>query len=290
MTTRTQDLVFTLYGDYLLPRGGMAWIGSLIELLGTLDISEQAVRSAASRMARKGWLSTEKCGRHSHYSLTPKAVSLLQEGARQIFNLPQDDWDGNWYLITYAFSDEQKRKRHRLRNRLSWIGFGQLNNGTMISPRYNRHEVEAILCDLKAHAHVHRFRAKSINAQDNNALARQSWDLDELGRCYEHFVAKYQPQFERDLLIHQDEDSPSPAHYFQRRFWLMHDYRYFPFRDPYLPSKLLPKGWMGAAAATLFQKYHSILQEGAFAFVNDVLAEAPQNSFTGHHSSREVTQ
>ncbi|MDH4137857.1 MAG: phenylacetic acid degradation operon negative regulatory protein PaaX, partial [Anaerolineae bacterium] len=30
---RSQDLVFTLYGDYIRHRGGEAWTGSLIELL-----------------------------------------------------------------------------------------------------------------------------------------------------------------------------------------------------------------------------------------------------------------
>lgn len=280
MATRTQDLVFTLYGDYLLPRGGTAWIGSLIELLDTLDVSEQAVRSTASRMARKGWLSSVKHGRHSYYSLTPKAVSLLEEGTRQIFNPPQDEWDQTWYLITYAFSDKHTRKRHRLRNRLSWIGFGQLNNGTMISTRYNNREVDAILCDLKAHSHVHIFQAKSLSTQDNHVLARESWDLDELERRYEQFVAKYRPQFERDLRVHQNGNSPSLAHYFLQRFWLMHEYRYFPFHDPYLPSELLPEGWMGNSAATLFQKYHNILQEKAFLYVNNILAKAPQHSLT----------
>ncbi len=289
MATRTQDLIFTLYGDYLLPQGGAAWVGSLIELLGTLDVSEQAVRSATSRMARKGWLSSEKQGRNSYYSLTPKAVSLLEEGTRQIHNLPQDEWDGNWYLITYAFSDEQTQKRHKLRNRLSWIGYGQLNNGTMISPRNNCREVDAILRDLKAHVYVHRFQAKSINTQDNDALARESWGLDELGRRYEQFIAKYQPQFERDLQFYQNGNSPSLAHYFQQRFWLMHEYRYFPFHDPYLPSELLPEGWLGNVAATLFQKYHSILQEKAFIYVNQILTKAPQNLFTSEDDPQEVS-
>lgn len=289
MANRTQDLIFTLYGDYLLPRGGTAWIGSLIELLGALDVSEQAVRSATSRMARKGWLSSERDGRHSYYSLTPKAVSLLEEGTRQIFNLPQDEWDGNWYLITYAFSEKQTRKRHKLRNRLSWIGFGQLNNGTMISPRDRCHEVDAILRDLKAHAHVYRFQAKSINNQDNDALARESWDLDELGRLYAQFITKYQPQFERDFQFYKNGNSPSLAHYFQQRFWLMHEYRYFPFHDPYLPSELLPEGWLGKAAATLFQKYHTILQEKAFIYVNQIMAKTPQNSLASEYDSQEVS-
>jgi len=53
---RSQDLVFTLYGDYLRHRGGEAWTGSLIGLLRLLGLWEQAVRSTLSRMSRKGWL------------------------------------------------------------------------------------------------------------------------------------------------------------------------------------------------------------------------------------------
>jgi phenylacetic acid degradation operon negative regulatory protein len=56
----SQDMVFTLYGDYLRHRGGKAWTGSLIELLGLFGLSEQAVRSTLSRMSRKGWLESRE--------------------------------------------------------------------------------------------------------------------------------------------------------------------------------------------------------------------------------------
>ena len=41
---RTQFLIFTLFGDYILSREGWAWTGSLIRLLGLLGVSSQAVR------------------------------------------------------------------------------------------------------------------------------------------------------------------------------------------------------------------------------------------------------
>jgi phenylacetic acid degradation operon negative regulatory protein len=63
--SNTQDMVFTLYGDYIRHRGGEAWIGSLIELLGLFGISEQAVRSTLSRMSRKGWLNSRRTSRYS---------------------------------------------------------------------------------------------------------------------------------------------------------------------------------------------------------------------------------
>jgi DNA-binding transcriptional regulator PaaX len=45
MGYRTQDLILTLYGDYLASRGGEAWIGHIIELMAGLNTSAQAVRS-----------------------------------------------------------------------------------------------------------------------------------------------------------------------------------------------------------------------------------------------------
>ena len=55
---RPQDLVFTLYGEYLLGREDAPWVGAIIALLHPFGLSEGAVRTVLSRMARKGWLET----------------------------------------------------------------------------------------------------------------------------------------------------------------------------------------------------------------------------------------
>ena len=144
MSTRTQDLIFTLFGDYISHRGDTVWIGALIELLQALGVSEQAVRSTASRMARKSWLQTARRGRISYYSMTPRMADLLQKGSQRIYYPAQDTWDGQWYLISYALSDELENVRHELRKRLAWLGFGRLGNGTWISPRDRHDELFAI--------------------------------------------------------------------------------------------------------------------------------------------------
>ena len=100
--SHTQDMIFTLYGDYTRHRGGEAWTGSLIELLGLFGLSGQALCSTLSRMSQKGWLKNRKAGRHSFYSLTPKCIALLEEGARRIFHPRSDPWNGRWYLLTYS--------------------------------------------------------------------------------------------------------------------------------------------------------------------------------------------
>lgn len=276
MNVRTQDLIFTLYGDYFLEKGGTAWIGSVIQLLGALDVSEQAVRSAASRMARKGWLETHRDGRKSYYSLTRRAVTLLTEGAEQIFQPPPDEWDGCWYLLTYAFSDDLSSVRHKLRQRLTWLGFGQLAPGTMISPRNLREKVRAILDELDAHDYAHYFRADHVGFSGHDSrFVYACWDLNDLRRRYERFLDKYQPQFERDSRDLEKGNGRSAVYYFRQRFWLIHDYRFFPFHDPYLPSELLPDSWPGQTAVRLFKNYHALLGDEAGAYVDDVLAQAP---------------
>lgn len=274
--TRTQDLIFTLYGDYLHRRDGTAWVGSLIELMATLGASEQAVRSTVSRMARNGWLSSEKRGRNSYYSLTRAAVQLLDKGTQQIFSPPQDDWRGNWFLVTYSFSSEQDGLRHELRKHLTGLGFGQLSNGVWLSPRDQQDDVNQILDDLRIAPYVDTFRAEHLYSGSNaHTLAQRCWDLTELNAQYTAFVETYQPAYERDCIAGDAGEPLSLAYAFEQRFWLVHEYRYFPFHDPYLPAELLPEDWRGHEAVSLFQAYQTLLKERANAYVDHVLSAAP---------------
>jgi PaaX-like protein len=58
---RAQFLILTLFGDYILPRGGTIWTTSLLALLDLLGVGERAARSALSRMSARGWLAA-----HTH--------------------------------------------------------------------------------------------------------------------------------------------------------------------------------------------------------------------------------
>ena len=46
---RPQSMLFTLYGDYIVHRGGEVWVGSLIQIAAQFGLSAQAVRSSLSR-------------------------------------------------------------------------------------------------------------------------------------------------------------------------------------------------------------------------------------------------
>jgi phenylacetic acid degradation operon negative regulatory protein len=69
------------------------------------------------------------------------------------------------------------------------------------------------------------------------------------------------------------------------RFMLIHEYRSSPCVDPNLPPELLPEDWLGDEAAQVFQRYHDLLSKQAEAFVDAVLAQAPEREATCKKSS-----
>lgn len=269
---RPGDLVFSLYGEYLLARPEPVWVGSLIDLLGRLGLSENATRTALSRMARRGWLSAERHGRRSHYGLTARGRRLLEEGARRIHQPPLDrPWDGAWHLVAYSVPEEQREARDRLRHRLLWLGFGSLGGGLWISPHDQRAAVEDVARELGVTEHVELFRAEHRGFSDATRLVARCWDLRAIHRRYAAFARAWEPRF-RDALAASAEGALEPQNAFVQRFGLIHEYRDFLRIDPHLPRALLPHDWAGGRAAHLFESFRDLLTEPADDFVEQVLA------------------
>ncbi len=268
---RPQDLVFTLYGDYLLRRPGAVWVGSLIALLRPLGLSAAATRTVLSRMSRKGWLETERSGRRSYYALTARGRRLLEAGEARIYRPPRDEpWDGLWYLVAYSVPEEHRRVRDRLRVRLQWLGFGQLGNGLWISPHALRGEVNELAGELGASDHVELFRAQYQGYSSVEALVSRCWDLAAVDARYGAFIERWGAVHER-CSAELEAGRLSPEECYELRFRLVHEYREFPLSDPYLPRRLLPAGWKGEAAAALFEAFHEVLTAPASSYVESVL-------------------
>ena len=268
-------MIFTLYGDYIRHRGGEAWTGSLIELLGLLGMSEQAVRSALSRISRKGWLKGRRVGNKSFYSLTPKGVKLLEEGAQRIFQPRADEWDGKWCLLTYSIPEKKRSLRNKLREKLTWLGYAPLNNATWISPRILRQKLEDLLDSLKIRDYVEIFCAEHLGFSSNQEVVDCCWDLEGLNQTYADFIAKYEPLLNEHKTRLAEGKDLDPSECFVQRFMLVHEYRSFPYVDPNLPTELLPDDWLGDQAIQLFREYHELLTAEANVLVDDVFARAP---------------
>jgi phenylacetic acid degradation operon negative regulatory protein len=271
MGYRTQDLIFTLYGDYLVSRGGEVWIGNIIELMAGLQTSAQAVRSTLSRMSRKGWLRSRREGRHSFYSITPQTETLLAEGTRRIYQPRQDPWDNCWHILTYSIPENKRHLRHRLRQRLTWLGFGRLGPATWVSPRDLRQEVVQVTKNLGISGQVDLFVGEYLGLSQARELVERCWDMKQLNRAYRDFIGRYRPA-RQQFVSRTNGGSISARNTFIRRFLLVHDYRSFPYVDPNLPPELLPNDWLGNEAIHLFQTYAALLAPRANAYVDEVLA------------------
>lgn len=276
---RTQFLIFTLFGDYILSREGWAWTGSLIRLLGLLGVSSQAVRSTLSRMSRRRWLKRQREGRHSLYALTPKGRRLLEEGSQRIFEPRQQTWDGQWCVVVYSLPEHKRGLREALRRRLTWLGFGPLASGTWISPHDRQAELGAMLDELKARPYVQCFAGQRLSTLSNDDLVARCWDLDNLNRGYAAFLRKWKPELEHVRRQRATGEKFDASKCFVRRFWIVNEYSAFPRRDPNLPAELLPEGWLGGEVAALFHELHGLLSEPANAFIDSTLrnGHAPDN-------------
>ncbi len=279
---RPRDLVFTLFGEYLLHRPGPVWIGSILKLLAPLGVSRPAARTTLSRMSREGWFSTRREGRRSYYALTAKGRRLLEEGEERIHHPPWDrPWDGRWLLVAYSVPEEDRKARDRFRDRLLWLGFGSLGNGLWISPHAVSEEVRGAAESLGLQGHTEIFWADHVAFSEPHGLVDRCWDLTEINRRYQDFIERHLPGFQacRSALEGGDASAGSigPEACFVRRFRLVHEYREFPLLDPFLPRSLLPDGWAGECAQVFFETYHELLSARANAHV-DRSVEIPEGA------------
>jgi hypothetical protein len=75
-----RSLLLTVLGEFVLPRGGEVWTGTLVTALGTLGVEEKSARQALSRTAAEGLLEPARHGRRVRWSLTGAGDRLLREG------------------------------------------------------------------------------------------------------------------------------------------------------------------------------------------------------------------
>ncbi len=289
---RPQSMIVTLYGDYIRHAGGSIWIGSLIRLLSYFGISQQAVRSTVSRMTRRDLLRIERIGTRSYYSLTEKSARMMEEGAVRIFQFhaPREAWDGKWRLVTYSIPENEREARDRLRQELTWMGFGMLTNALWISPHDYHRQVEQLAVSLGIRSRVELFTARHDGFSNQADIVARCWDLSRINARYAAFVDRYKPLYEEHCRLLTNGDDLDHSLYFVHRFNLIHEYRRFPYIDPELPRELLPPDWGGDKAATLFREYHNLLADKANEFFNSIYESGRQRILAEPERERMTTE
>jgi phenylacetic acid degradation operon negative regulatory protein len=260
-------LIVTIYGLYARERAGWLGVSSLIRLLAELGVDEPAVRSSISRLKRRGLLAAERVDGVAGYGLTPMSRDVLDEGDRRIFDRTRARLEDGWLIAVFSVPESHRQRRHALRSRLTWLGFGAVAAGVWIAPAHLDAETRDVLERDGLAPYVSLFRADYLAFGDVPEQVRRWWDLDELQTMYDDFLDEYGSLLDAWKRRRTVDDAAAFGDWVRA----LTAWRRLPFLDPGLPAELLPPDWHGIRAATLFDALRERLAEPADRHVRTVL-------------------
>lgn len=243
-----RSLIVTIYGSYARAAGGWMSVASLIRLMDALGVDEPAVRSSTSRLKRRGILEAARVDGAAGYALSDQAQAILAEGDRRIFARPTATLAAGWVLAVFSVPEAERAKRHTLRSRLSWLGFGNVAPGVWIAPAHLAGETTDVLARLSLLQYVDLFAAQPVAVDDLQAEVARWWDLDRIQDYYAAYVRRWRPVAAAWARRRRVEAESAFADYVHA----LNAWRRLPYLDPGLPSELLPAGWQGTEAADVF--------------------------------------
>jgi phenylacetic acid degradation operon negative regulatory protein len=276
---RSKSLVMTIFGDAIAPHGARLWLGSLIELVATMGVTDRLVRTSVFRLAQEGWLVANREGRRSSYALLPEARPRFERANRRIYAPPGLDWDGRWTLVMAPNGSIPAGLRATVRKELEWEGYAMLAPGLLAHPAADPAPLAEILERIKGSGKIFVCSAAELPASGSRPLGelvREGWDLSGVVADYRRFIAEFTPL----LATLRDEPGLTNQDAFVVRSLLIHAYRRVQLHDPMLPLELLPQPWPGSEAYALAQAIYRLTWEKAEQHLMDVLrredADAPE--------------
>ncbi|KQZ51953.1 phenylacetic acid degradation operon negative regulatory protein PaaX [Massilia sp. Root1485] len=267
---RSKSLVMTIFGDAIAPHGGRLWLGSLIELVAPLGVTDRLVRTSVFRLVQEGWLVANREGRRSSYALQSDAAPRFARANRRIYAPPGVDWDGRWTLLLAPNGSIDSALRAAVRKELEWEGFAMLAPGLLAHPAADPDGVAEVLRRVEGGGKIFVCAATELpcaGARPLAELVREGWDLSAVVTGYRRFIKEFSPLL--DLL--RGEPEPDPQQAFIVRTLLIHAYRRVQLHDPMLPLALLPQPWPGSEAYALAQAIYRLVWAPAERHLMDVL-------------------
>ncbi len=262
-----RSLIVTIYGLYARAADGFLPVSGLVRLLADLGVDEPAVRSAVSRLKQRGLISPRRLSGTAGYALSPAGRDVLRDGDERIFHPRRATLADGWLLAVFSVPESERSKRHQLRSRLAWLGFGTTAPGVWIAPAHLYEPTRAALDRLGLDGYVNLFRADYLAFADLRTAVTSWWDLDGLRRWYDEFIASYQP------VLSSWRAAPGPdVAAFADWVRALTAWRRLPYLDPGLPAELLPPDWPASRAVDLFHALQAALEASARRHVTAVLS------------------
>ncbi|MFJ6793044.1 PaaX family transcriptional regulator C-terminal domain-containing protein [Streptomyces sp. NPDC091268] len=286
---RPSSLINTVYGAFLRRLGGWISVADLITLMGELDVDGPAVRSAISRLKKKGVLEPERRGA-TGYRLSPSAQPVFDEGDRRIFRgLEPAKLSDGWAMAVFSVPESERSHRYHLRTRLTWLGFGNIAPGVWLAPGRLLGDARDMLVRLGLSEYVHLFAADYAAFSELPETVSSWWDFPAIQEQYATFTQAYGPVAAALAQQRGIDGGEAFRHYVP----MLTQWRRLPYLDPGLPGELLPADWNAVGARRIFQQLHEVLAAPSLLHVRQVTglteaSEAPAPSGIGSATGRRT--
>lgn len=268
---RASSLIITLYGDTIEPHGGTVWLGSLINALEPIGISERLMRTSIFRLSQDGWINSDKVGRRSYYGLTHQGHRKFEQAFQRIYTPNRQAWDNRWFIIVVNLLSPEEKKL--LCDELKWQGFASISSQLIASPCAEKYALKDTLRLLQLEDKVVVFESSTDGQFTNKPiqqLVKECWEIDALAEQYQEFIALFYPVWQ-EL---SDMERLDPKSCFLTRTLLIHEYRKLQLRDPQLPEELLPLDWEGRAARQLCRNIYKKVTTAAEKWIEHNMESA----------------
>lgn len=235
-----RSMLFSVLGEFVYADARPVWTSALLYVLTRSGFSEEAARQAVARGASAGWITGERQGRETRWSLTPGTRRMFDLGTERVFafNAQSESWDGRWLILAISVPQSHRSVRKRLYSSLHWAGLGNPTPGIWLTPHANRaDEVRRVIDELE----LSEFAVSAVGEPGQIGLAvdeivRRAWDLETVAASYEELLTRF-----------ESYTPPAGDPVMLALIELTDAIRRLPFMDPQLPYELAPD-WIGRKA------------------------------------------
>lgn len=260
MTTRTLVLG-------MVDAEGVLRASELLDVARAGGYTVHQVRLCLARLVQEGLFTQEGRGRKAVFTATSAGRDqLVPEVEFLALAFAQDaglaPWDEHWHLVSFSIGEDRRAARNALRELLVRLG-APLSSGLYVCAHDWDLEVLAEAKDRNVSEHVVLASTSELrvaNETDPQLIARQVWDLDQIGRDWRAFTAEFRPFVER--IERAIAKGPPPADRAAMLADIITVSAGFEQRmqaDPLLPPELLPKRWPGADGRRLILRLDQAL-------------------------------
>lgn len=259
---RSRTLLVSFLGAVVRRFDDWMPISGVVELMGQCELDAPGVRTAVSRLKKRGWLEPEARNGVRGYRLTPLALDELSAGDQVIWHAREAaDLTDGWCVVNFSVPEVARARRHQLRTHLESLGFGNVGSGVWIAPARMLEAAEKAIAELDLTEHCAIFVGSYAAGKPLPTLIAEAWDLSAIDDRYRSFLTDYRPRLQHVL----GSDAVTPSTSFAWYLDVVDHWRKLPYRDPSLPLEVLPDSWSGPAATELFEDLVTALRPAALA-------------------------